>query len=441
MLFRVEIENIRPISRLTFEVDLSQHGLRCVVGKNGAGKTTLAKAIMNLALADTFVKTSLDSIFKIDSAIRYTVGMEQYLFTYDEGQRTVTTRTPVKAAHKELVSVEMPVPYGQRFTFFRTLADRDEEIRQAVVLDRYTKPVELIEFLTNIYEDQRFDALVEVQFRRGVCCCLVLPDKRYIREDYFSSGEYFLINLYRKVAQGIPLVVIDEIDVSLDASTQARLAAQLRKLCAKYKSTVVFTSHSLALMQTLEPGELHYLARESGAGATELFPMSFNGVKSLMFGFKGFDRFILTEDVRLKHFLEYLISRYCTPTFYSYQVIHVGGQGYVNGLMDRNGRYGFLGPVENVIGVKDGDQAGNKPAARIYYLPIQNIEDALHQLYHDDDFDLKFDGGEKLYPKPLYKKMTLEKILSFDEICARLCDRHNAAMQSFAENLSRFLCR
>ena len=160
MLFRVEIENIRPISRLTFEVDLSQHGLRCVVGKNGAGKTTLAKAIMNLALADTFVKTSLDSIFKIDSAIRYTVGMEQYLFTYDEGQRTVTTRTPVKAAHKELVSVEMPVPYGQRFTFFRTLADRDEEIRQAVVLDRYTKPVELIEFLTNIYEDQRFDALV-----------------------------------------------------------------------------------------------------------------------------------------------------------------------------------------------------------------------------------------------------------------------------------------
>ena len=441
MLFRVEIENIRPISRLTFEVDLSQPGLRCVVGKNGAGKTTLAKAIMNLALADTFVKTSLDSIFKIDSAIRYTVGTEQYLFTYDEGQRTVTTRTPVKAAHKALVSVEMPVPYGQRFTFFRTLADRDEEIRQAVVLDRYTKPVELIEFLASIYEDQRFDELVEVQFRRGVCCCFVLPDKRYIREDYFSSGEYFLINLYRKVAQGIPLVVIDEIDVSLDASTQARLAVQLRKLCAKYKSTVVFTSHSLALMQTLEPGELHYLERESGLGATELFPMSFNGVKSLMFGFEGFDRYILTEDERLKQLLEYVIARYCSPTFFSYQVIHVGGQGYVNGLMERNARYGFLGPVENVMGVKDGDQAGNKPAARIYYLPIQNIEDALHQLYQEADFAYKFEGGEVLNPKTLYKRITSQKRLSSAEICAMLCDRHDEKMMRFAEQLTGFLCR
>ncbi len=441
MLFRVEIENIRPISRLAFEVDLSQTGLRCVVGKNGAGKTTLAKAIMNLALADTFVKTSLDSIFKIDSAIRYTVGDEQYLFTYDEGQRTITTRTPVKAEHKELVSVEMPVPYGQRFTFFRTLADRDEEIRQAVVLDRYIKPVELIEFLASIYEDQRFDELVEVQFRRGVCCCFVLPDKRYIREDYFSSGEYFLINLYRKVAQGIPLVVIDEIDVSLDASTQARLAAQLRKLCAKYESTVVFTSHSLALMQTLEPGELLYLARESGAGASELFPMSFNGVKSLMFGFEGFDRYILTEDERLKQLLEYVIGRYCSPTFYSFQVIHVGGQGYVNGLMERNARYGFLGPVENVIGVKDGDQAGNKSVARIYYLPIQNIEDALHQLYQEADFAYKFEGGEMLDPKTLYKRITSQKRLSSSEICAMLCDRHDEKMRSFAEQLTGFLCR
>jgi energy-coupling factor transporter ATP-binding protein EcfA2 len=441
MLLRVEIENVRPISHLIFEVDLSQHGIRCIVGKNGSGKTTLVKAIMNLALADTFVKTSLDSIFKSDSAVRYSVGQEQYLFTYDKGQRTVTTRKPVQPAHKALVSVEMPAPHGQRFTFFRILADQDDEIRQSVVLERYTKPTELIEFLSSIYKDHRFDELVEVQFRRGVCCCFVLPDKRYIREDYFSSGEYFVINLFRKVAQGTPLVVIDEIDVSLDASTQARLAAQLRKLCVKRKSTVVFTSHSLALMQTLEPGELHYLERDSGAGATELLPMSFNGVKCLMFGFEGFDRYILTEDERLKQLLEYVIGRYCSPTFYSYQVIHVGGQGYIEGLMERNAQYGFLGPNENVIGVKDGDQAGNRQAARIYCLPIPNIEDALHQAYHEDDFAHKFGGGEKLYPKLLYKRITGQKLLSPQEICTLLCLRHDVAMKRFAKYLSDFLCR
>jgi energy-coupling factor transporter ATP-binding protein EcfA2 len=335
----------------------------------------------------------------------------------------------------------MPAPHGQRFTFFRTLADQDEEIRQAVVLDRYTKPTELIQFLTSIYKDSRFDELVEVEFRRGRCCCFVLPDKRYIREDYFSSGEYFLINLYRKVAQGTPLVVIDEIDISLDASTQARLAAQLRKLCAKHKSTVVFTSHSLALMQTLGSDELLYLERGNGVGATELRSMSFNGVKCLMFGFEGFDRYILTEDERLKQLLEYVIGRYCKATFYSYQVIHVGGQGYINNLMDRNANYGFFGPVVNVIGVKDGDQAGNKPVARIYCLPIPNIEEALHQIYHEADFAYKFNGGEKLYPKVLYKRITDQKILSSEEICELLCERHDVAMKRFAQQLAAFLCR
>ena len=241
MQFRVEIENVHPITNLVFEIDLSQHGIHCIVGKNSAGKTTLAKAIMNFALADTFVRTSSDGVFNDTSVIRYSLEAEQYLFTYDAALRSLSTRKPVPGHHKAIVSVEMPAPHGQRFTFFRTLADQDENIRQAVVLGRYEKPTALIEFLTNIYQDNRFDDLVEVQFRRGVCCCFVHEDKRYLREDYFSSGEYFLINLYRKITQGTPLVVIDEIDISLDASTQARLAEQLRQLCTKHSSSVVFT--------------------------------------------------------------------------------------------------------------------------------------------------------------------------------------------------------
>ena len=441
MLLRVEIQNIRPISHLSFEIDLSQHGIFCIVGKNGAGKTTLAKAIMNLALADTFVKTSLDSIFNVDSKISYTVGAEQYLFTYDENQRTVTSRKPVQLAHKNLVSVEMPVPHGQRFTFFRTLADRDDEIRQSVVLERYTKPTELIEFLSDIYRGNRFDELVEIEFSRGVCCCFVLPDKRYIREDYFSSGEYFLINLFRKLSKKTPLVVIDEIDVSLDASTQARLANQLRRLCVKNESTLVFTTHSLALMQTLEPGEIRYLERANDKANSELEPMSFNGVKFLMFGFKGFDRYILTEDERLKQLLEYIIARYCSPTFYSYQVIHVGGHGYIKRMMEHNADYGYLGPANCVIGVKDGDQADNKQAPQIYCLPIKNIEDAFHALYHATDFPHQFDECETLNPKLLYKKITTNRHLSTAEICMLVCDRHDAAMKHFAKDLSKFLCR
>ena len=442
MQFRVEIENVHPITNLVFEIDLSQHGIHCIVGKNGTGKTTLAKAVMNLALADTFVRTSSDGVFNDSSAIRYTLGADQYLFTYDPALRSISTRQPVPGHHKAVVSVEMPAPYGQRFTFFRILADQDEDIRQAVVLGRYEKPTALIEFLTNIYQDHRFDDLVEVQFRRGFCCCFVYEDKRYLREDYFSSGEYFLINLYRKITQGTPLVVIDEIDISLDTSTQARLAEQLRQLCTKHSSSVVFTSHSLALMQTLEPGEIHYLDRDRDTGAITLSPMSFNGVKSLMFGFKGYDRYILTEDERLEQFLQYAINRYCSPTFYSYQVICAGGQGYVKGLMNLNDQYNFYGPKENVICVLDGDQSDKVQPKQVFCLPMRNVENALWHLYREDNFPYRFDGGENLKAKPLYGQLTnSKKLLSSEEICKLLCDRHDSDMKHFALTLSGFLCR
>lgn len=442
MQFRVEIENVHPITNLVFEIDLSQHGIHCIVGQNGAGKTTLAKAIMNLALADTFVRTSSDGVFNDSSAIRYTLGADQYQFTYDPALRSISTRQPVPGHHKAVVSVEMPAPHGQRFTFFRTLADQDDDIRQAVVLGRYEKPVALIEFLTNIYLDDRFDDLVEVRFRRGACCCFVQEDKRYLREDYFSSGEYFLINLYRKITQGKPLVVIDEIDISLDASTQARLAEQLRQLCAKHNSSVVFTSHSLALMQTLEPGEIHYLNRDRDTGVITLSPMSFNGVKSLLFGFKGYDRYILTEDERLEQFLQYAINRYCDPTFYSYQVICAGGHGYVKGLMNLNDQYKFYGPKENVICVLDGDQAGQAQPKQVFCLPMTNVENALWHLYREDGFQYRFEGGEGLKAKPLYGQLTnSRKLLSREEVCKLLCDRHDNAMEQFALTLSEFLCR
>ena len=173
-----------------------------------------------------------------------------------------------------------------------------------------------------------------------------------------------------------------------------------------------------------------------------LSPMSFNGVKSLMFGFKGFDRYILTEDKVLEQFLQYMIGRYCSPTFYSYQVICVGGQGYVKRMMSLNDQYKFYGPRENVISILDGDQSDQKQPKRVFCLPIKNVEDALWQLYQEDAFPYRFDGGEELQAKRLYEQLTRSrKLLSPEEVCRLLCDRHDNAMKQFALTLSGFLCR
>jgi hypothetical protein len=136
--------------------------------------------------------------------------------------------------------VELPIPYGQRFHYFRTLSEADDDVRRAIILGKHHRPDELIAFLTGIYGDNRFKDLVEVQLRECGCCCLIEPERRCLREDYFSSGEYFLINLYRRLRQGKRLVFVDEIDISLDAAAQARLVGELRS-CAADTASMSFS--------------------------------------------------------------------------------------------------------------------------------------------------------------------------------------------------------
>ncbi|WP_022982344.1 AAA family ATPase [Ideonella sp. B508-1] len=439
MWFRVEIQNIPPVLSYVFEVDLDMPGLLGIVGGNGTGKTTLAKSLLNLAFADTFIRTSSSGSITPNSRIVYRVGDDEFTFSFEAATRTLTTRIPVPEATKRMLAVELPAPYGQRFTFFGTLVESDAEIRRAIVLGQYARPDELIAFLNEVYGDERFDGLVEIRLRRGPCCCFVQGDDRYLREDYFSSGEYFLIHLFRLISAGRPLVFIDEIDTSLDARAQARLAVQMRLLANRYHSKVVFTTHSLALMQTLEVGELAYLERT--AEEITLTQMSFNSVKSILFGFRGSDRYLLTEDEVLKNFLEYVIRRYCPPAFFSYQIIYIGGADQVTDLMRRNRRAQFFGPEPHVISVLDGDQNRRDLPRGTICIPLHNVEQALWDAYRLPSFQHAFDEGASLRPKPLYERIQRLGILSAEEINCLLCDLHDQEIRAFAARLSQFLCR
>lgn len=442
MLFSIELSGVVPIGTLKFEIDLALNHPTCIVGKNGSGKTTLVKAVLNFALADTFRRTSSDGIFDPSSTIRYVIGDEEFLFSYDDALGTLNCKKPIPSTLKEMISVELPIPHGHRFNFFQTLSDADHEIRRAIILGQYRSPTELIGLLSRIYGEHRFDNLVEVKIRNTACSCILLPDGRYLREDYFSSGEYFLISLYRRFLEGKQLIVIDEIDISLDAAAQARLVPELRALCQQHHVNIVFTSHSLAMMQTLDPGELVYLER-TGQNAT-LTPASFSYVKSLMFGFKGRDKYILTEDDVLRDFVEFVIKRYCPPAFFSYSVIEVAGGAQVVDLMRRNRREEFLGPEKNVISVLDGDQhqEGHAQTRNTFCIPLPNVERAFWDEYHRADFQARVTVDTPFpSPKTLYRFMTRKKALSPEEIFKLICDRHDDSIREFAKTLEGFLCR
>jgi ABC-type dipeptide/oligopeptide/nickel transport system ATPase subunit len=445
-MFRISLRNIQHISSLDFSVDLTHHGLLAIVGKNGVGKTTLARAIRNLSLADTFTTTAGDGIFRPDSEIIYEIEGISRTFIFDPKIGSLNCRQNLPSTWRTDFAVELSIPAGDRFNFFKSLSESDLEIRRALALEDFAIPTELIELLHEIYPGSNFENLVEVRIRKNSYYCARQVNGRYIREDYLSSGEYFLINLYKRIRLRKQLIFVDEIDISLDASAQVRLLDELRKLCDTYQSNVVFTTHSLAMIRMLRPGELSYFSKTNGNATIE--PSSFGYVNSLLYGFRGWDRYILTEDDVLKELLEYILTRYCPDAFLTCLVIYVGGSGNVTNMLDQNEREQFLAPPEHVIAVLDGDQRDYRRARRerTYCIPIESVEKALFCEYSNPDFPHRLADESVMMnynptdrPKRLFKELEKQRLMSRSRIYEFLCNKYDADMQIFSQTLANFL--
>lgn len=441
MSLSISLTNIQHVKRLDYTFNLSCNGLIAITGKNGAGKTTLARAIRMLSFADTFEKTASGHIFTAESSINYSWDGQSFIFMYDPSLKTLNCRSAVPKEWKHLISCELSIPHGERFNFFRSISDADLDIRRSLIVGDFSIPEELIAFLHEIYPDNKFDDLVEIRIRKAIYYCILRPDDRYVREDYFSSGEYFLVSLYRRIRSGYKLIFVDEIDISLDASAQVRLVEQLRGLCSKYHVNIGFTTHSLALMKTLSPDELSFM--EIVDNVVTIRPTSYNFIKSILYGFRGWDRYILTEDDVLKEFVEYLIETYCKDIFYRYIVIYIGGSGNVTDLLRRNKSENFLADSQNVIAILDGDQKqmrhANKPDT--YCIPIANVERALYDLYQQSDFKPRLRDGLAKEPKVLFNNMLRQHLMAKREIFKKICEAHNQEVRTFAQQLQSFLAR
>lgn len=374
----VTLNNIQHLERLHFEADLSSPRLICITGKNGAGKTTLVKALRTLANADTFPKTTAASAFSKKSSICYRVDDLRINFHYNERLGSIDTTDFISDEVRDGVIAELPLPHGERFNFFQRISGADDDIRRAIAVDDFHDPAGLKNFLRKIYQSQKFDNLIEIRVKGIPYYCILLDGLRYIREDYLSSGEYFVIALYRRIVSSQALLVIDEIDISLDAAAQVRLVDCLRELSKLHGVSIIFTTHSIALMRSLEPEELFYIDEAGADGMHAPSNLSFNHINSLLFGFKGWDKYILTEDDMLGDFLEHLIAESKAQLFYKYKIIHIGGAKNTVDLMQRNKTESFFADARDVITVIDGDQRAfrHARALNVHLLPFESIEKA-----------------------------------------------------------------
>ncbi|OFJ47796.1 hypothetical protein BA896_001020 [Janthinobacterium lividum] len=258
--------------------------------------------------------------------------------------------------------------------------------------------------MQSIYANKKFENLVEVRIRKVPYYAILVGNNYYLREDYFSSGEYFLISLYRRIISGYMAIFIDEIDISLDAAAQVRLVEWLRKFKETYSTTFVFTTHSLPMMRMLTSNELFYM-EECADGSTSIEKKSYGFIKSTLFGFRGWDKYILTEDEVLKDFLEYFIVNYCEKSFYQHKIIYVGGGTNTTDLMVRNTTENFFSKeAKNVIVVLDGDQrnSGHSKKDNVYCIPMESVEKELlarclsGELWDQEKFKKLIDDHKRL---------------------------------------------
>lgn len=439
MILTINLRSVQHLVSASLEIDLSKNALMCIVGKNGVGKTTLIKALKNIVASDTFKKTSSDRIFDKNSSIEYIIDGSVFNFTFDSQINSIDSKNPIPDDLKDLFEVELPMPFGERFNFFQKISEADGDIRKSIALETYHKPERLIAFMKDVYRDSKFDSLIEINTKKEKYYCLLQADSFYIREDYFSSGEYFLINLFRNIEKSKKLIVVDEIDISLDAAAQVHLVNNLEKFCTEFGVNIVFTSHSLAIMKTMRSENLYYMDNMDNHVSISL--QSYNYIKSILFGFTDWDKYILTEDDVLKDFILHVIKKHCGSIFFKFIVIYAGGGSNIVALMQRNSRELFFSDEENVICVLDGDQRMQRHAKKkgVYCIPVDSVEKELHRIYHKDQVLPRVPPKEEANGKYIKKYYEKNRIMSQSDIFDLVCRENVTGIRQFKETLEGFL--
>lgn len=441
---KVVIKNIKNLADLEIDFDFGKSRIITVTGRNGVGKTSVVKAFRLISDPQVFQKTAGLNSVRSNSSVYFEIsGFQPFEYKFNEKFDTLDTRDKIPS-HIE-ISAELPIPYGNRFEYFSLISNYDGEIRANIASSQYSEATELILFLSKVYSSDKFKGLNSTKVNKYDFYFILGENDFYIREDHFSSGEFFLIQIYRLVTSGAKLIIIDELDISLDAAAQANLYSSLLMLVEKYESRLIVISHSLAFMSTVSEGGLYYLENRSGNILLE--NRSFGYIKSDLYGFSGRDRYILTEDEVLSGFLEYLIRKHI-KTFFKYEIIPIGGQPQIDAISKRNDSHKIFGVPEKVVIVIDKDiedKIKYSGPSKVIVSPVDDIE-----LYiWKNRFELlpnikqplfKSANKDKDTSKTYWKKIIRSKQVSANDLYNIVEENFGDKTQELINGLSDHLC-
>lgn len=443
---KISIRNVKNISKLDIEFEFPDSNVIVITGKNGVGKTTIIKSFNLLDDPNIFAKSSGENALNVNSQVSFSInGIQRFAFYYNEKLRALDSKDVLP--HENAIASELPIPYGARFQQFSKIAGFDSDIKTNIASTDYEEASELINFLSQVYSSSKFSDLKSTKIKKNTFYFILKDSDYYIREDHFSSGEFFLIQLYRLITSGAQLILIDELDVALDAAVQVNLFAAIKPALQANNSRLIVVSHSLAFMNTVDEGGLYYL--EENSGIVSLESRSFGYIKSDLFGFKGFDRYILTEDEVLEGFIEFIIKYFSVYCYYQYITIGVAGVYQLQRIVEKNDREQIFTDSSKVLCIVDGDVFPNLLRAytgptRIISSPVEDLEMYIYLnrntlLPAVDLPTYKESNTPKRASKTYWKWLTKDKDISKNHLYQLIVESEQERARQLLEEVQTFL--
>lgn len=263
----VEIINLRNIRKLRFEIP--DRGVSLLTAGNGAGKTSLLACLRRIGHSNAFpvhFPSSLRSE-RLDNhssgVVTYEINGETVEYAY-RGERW----TPRPRTNSHLF---------QRFgypsvIYIGATADRitprpeDFDTRHIRAASRV-----IIDAANAIFETTKFSMLRTINLTRGVgndAFVLAIDGnpQTYHSEKHFSLGELCVLKLLRllKDVNNNSMIIVDELEMALHPRAQVKLLRYLEEQAQAKSLTIIFSTHSVTLLKTIDRRRIIYLDKQDG---------------------------------------------------------------------------------------------------------------------------------------------------------------------------------
>lgn len=343
----IEICNLRNISKLRF--DIPDRGVWLLTAANGAGKTSLLGCIRRIGQPNAFpihFPSSLKSKRLDDhsqGSVTYEVNGDSVEYAY-RGERW----TPRPRMNSNLLNL-----FGYAsVVYIGATADRITP-RPEDFNTRKIRPADqsIIDGANEIFETDKFSQLKTINLTRGTGNDAFVLDlggatAAYHSEKHFSLGELCVLKLLRLLSVSLngSMIIVDELEMALHPRAQVRLLRYLEKAAHEKSLTVIFSTHSVTLIKSIDRKKIIYLDRINGneikvvTGCYPTYALGNIASDEEMLP----DGIIYVEDVYARDMLHAFFEIFANEKFQdptlrpTAKIVPVGGFSEVVAFLDRN---------------------------------------------------------------------------------------------------------